>query len=103
MSHYALILSHCYVVYIDPPEVDDPEVMEFGGDNVVVAFQWTREDGVSYTLDIVPHANHNITFQAIASVQVQVLYNTVYNVSIKSSLCGQINATTSFLLNFGKL
>ena len=90
-------------MYLDPPAVDNFEVVEFGGNNVIVAFQWTREDGVSYTLDVTPQAEHNISFQAFASVQIQVLYNTVYDVSIKSSLCGQINATTSFLLNFGEL
>jgi hypothetical protein len=90
-------------VYLDPTEVDDPQITEFGVNDVSVTFQWTRGDGVSYTLDVFPPANHNITFlETIASVQIQVLYNVVYNVSLKSSLCGQINASTSFLLNFSK-
>ena len=90
-------------MYLDLPEVNNPVAMEFGADNVIVAVQWTRKDGVKYSLDVVPQANYNISFQVIASAQIHVLYNTVYNVSIKSSLCGQVNATTSFLLNFGEL
>ena len=82
----------------------DPTVTEFGDNDVTVTFQWTHGDGVSYALDVIPPANHNITFlEASASVQIQVLYNTAYNVSLKSSLCGQINASTSFLLNFSEL
>ena len=104
MKHlYCQSLAHA--VYLDFPEIDSPgpEAVEFGVDSVIVAFQWTRQDGTSYILDVVPQANHNITFlEAIVSVQIQVLYNTVYNVSIKSSLCGQVNASTSFFVNFSE-
>ena len=90
-------------MHLDSPEIDSPEAVEFGVGNIIVAFQWTHQDGVSYTLDVVPQANHNISYLgAIASVQVQVPYNIVHNMSIKSSLCGQVNASTSFFVNFSE-
>ena len=102
--HYKMFLmsnSCMHTVHLDSPEIDSPEVIQFGVDNVIVAFQWTLQDGVSYTLDVFPQTNHNVTFlDAIVSAQIQVLYSTVYNVSIKSSLCGQINVSTSFFVNF---
>ena len=93
-----------YPVHLDSPEIDSPETIQFGVDNVIVAFQWTPQDGVSYIIDVFPQANHNVTFLgAIASVQMQVLYNAVYNVSVKSSLCGQVNASTSLFVKYSKL
>ena len=89
-------------VYPDAPEVDTPIVLEFGAYNVAVMIQWTNENTsiLSYTLDIVPCAN--ITEIEAGSVQLQVLYNTIYNVSIISTLCGVNSAVTSVMLNYGK-
>ena len=73
-------------------------MLGFGTDSVAVVLEWTwaHENGLSYIVETVPQVN--ITFQGTVSFQLQVLYNIVYNVSIKSSLCGQ----TSVILKFSK-
>ena len=78
--------------------------MDFRNDSVVVAFEWieAHKRGVSYIAHTVPPAN-NIAYyyHAGASVQLQIFYNTVYNVSMKSS-CGENSTTTYITLNFSK-
>ena len=91
--------------YPDIPQADGPEVLEFRKNSVLIAFQWTQayKKGISYIIDTIPLAN-NITYLAVANVQLQVSYNTIYNVSMRSS-CGQSNVTietSNILLNFSE-
>ena len=102
----SLVIHYIHTTaYPDISQVDGPEVLEFRKDSVVTAFQWTQayKKGISYTIDTIPLAN-NITYFAVANVQLQVSYNTIYNVSMRSS-CGQSNVTietSNILLNFSK-
>ena len=77
-------------------------MVEFGTDSVAVVLEWIQalEDGISHSVDIIPQVN--ITSLTNTSIQLQVLYNIFYNVSVMFSLCGQTNTTTSVTLNFSE-
>ena len=71
-----------------------------GGDNVTVILNGTQEDGLSY--NIVTHPPAPIRLQAFTSFELKVAYNTLYNVSIVPSYCGEKGAAEIFNLYFGK-
>lgn len=91
--------------HLEPPEVHTINVLQFESDEIIVDFHWTSEDGVSYALEIIPQANSTLQTTAANAyyVQLHILYNTVYNVTLHSSTCRQINAMTSFMLNLWKV
>ena len=80
---------------------------QFGLDNITVILQWLNEGGgVSYSASVTPESLAvemligNVT--GYASIELVLLYNTQYNLSIVASLCG-VNSTTSITeLNYGK-
>ena len=87
--------------YSDTPQVDGPEVLEYGKENVLIAFEWmeAHKNGVSYIVDAVPPPNNITYYHTGASVQLQIFYNTIYNVSVKS-YCGQNDTVTFITLNY---
>ena len=89
--------------YSDIPQVDGPEVLEFRKDSVIIGFEWieAHRNGVSYTIDTVPPSNNITYYHAGTSVQLQISYNTIYNVSVKSS-CGQNDTVTFIILNYSE-
>ena len=89
--------------YSTIPQLNGPEVLDFRNDGVIVAIEWieAHKRGVSYIAHIVPPANNITYYHAGASVQLQIFYNTVYNVSMKSS-CGRNSTTTYITLNFSE-
>ena len=95
-----VIIIHI-IAYSDIPQVDGPEVLEFGKDSVIIVFEWieAHKSGVSYNIDSIPPPN-NVTY-AGSSVQLQLLYNTVYNVSTKSA-CGLNDTATFITLNYSE-
>ena len=69
-------------------------------DYVFVTLQWPREAGAVYHVNIVPQTPHiQLTNAMTIMINLTVSYNTQYNVSIVSSLCG---VTTTKVLNYGK-
>ena len=69
-------------------------------DDVTVTLQWLREAGAVYSINISPQTPHTVlTNVMIIMINLTVSYNTQYNVSIVSSLCG---VTTTKMLNYGK-
>ena len=88
-------------VYPDFPEVDDAEILQYGTDNVLVVIQWSHQSIVSYNVNTIPQVL-NATFIERTRIQMLVFYNTLYNVSITATLCGQNNATTIVMLNYGR-
>ena len=81
-------------------------MLEFGTDSVIVLIEWIQmgqhenDVHVVYSIDATPPVN--VVFIKSSSAQLQVSYNTQYNVSIIASLCGRSNATTMIILNFGE-
>jgi hypothetical protein len=51
--------------------------------SISVVVEWTRREGVSYNITIVPMVP--VTYTGSTSVQLIVSYNTEYNVSLEAS------------------
>ena len=73
----------------------------FGIDNITLSFVWTQMDGISYSVTSLPPVS--VIFRGSRGAAVTVKYNTVYNISFISSLCGQYGTSiTTFSINFGE-
>ena len=96
---YVVSLAHP-----DPPDVGIPEVLEFGTDNIIILVEWIQsrhhENHTAYSIDAMPQVT--VAFIKSTSAQLQISYNTQYNVSITAFLCGHSNATTMIMLEFGE-
>ena len=64
-----------------------------GMDNFTVTLEWSQFSGETYTVATVPQPIC-MSFIMGTSVQVVMLYNTEYNVTVTATLCGDSNATT---------
>ena len=70
-------------------------------DDVTVTLQWPREPGAVYSVSVSPETPHaELTNAMTITINLTVSYNTQYNMSIVSSLCGVI---TTKVLNYGKV
>lgn len=63
-------------------------MIRYEADIVLVVLDWSPEDGVSYNITTIPPVA--VVFNASTSVQLTFRYNTQYNVSILTFLCGQM-------------
>ena len=63
-------------------------------EKILVTLDWIPENGISYSITTIPEAAA-VVFNATTSVQLELHYNTLYNVSILATLCGQSNTTTA--------
>ena len=83
-----------------------PRTVEFRTDIIIVLFDWNQSqchrNDTMYRVDAIPQGLVHITLTSSTSAQLQLSYNTHYNVSITATLCGQKNATTIVSLNFGE-
>ena len=69
-------------------------------DDVTVTLQWPREAGAVYSVNVSPQTPHTeLTNAMTIMINLTVSYDTQYNVSIVSSLCG---VTTTKMLKYGK-
>ena len=68
-------------------------------DDVAVTLQWPREPGAVYHVNVSPFTELVSMGHYIFATNLTISYNTQYNVSIVSSLCG---VTTNKVLNYGK-
>ena len=78
---------------------------QFGNESVILMLEWTGEHNnlSSYSVDIFPQANVVVNNRsARLTLQIELLYNTLYNVSIIASLCG-INSSSFVELHYGEL
>ena len=78
----------------DPQSVIlDPRLEHFESTNVTVIIKWMEENPFYlYHITVIPQVE--VTFTGRVQVQLNVLYNTFYNVSVvASSPCGLGNAT----------
>ena len=74
---------------------------EFGADNVTVTVEWTQEEGAMYRIIIVPQ--EPMTFTGDSSIQLTLLYNTNYRVSVEAALPCQHQAHGHIMLFYGEL
>ena len=72
----------------------------FGLKNVTVILHWTQVLIASYKIIVSPQTA--LMFSGNASVQLVVSYNTLYNVSVVASLCGQTMSNNFELYYDGK-
>ena len=72
----------------------------FENDTIVVALEWTVENGPFNTLSIIPQAE--TVYLGSSSGQLMLSYNITYNVSAVASLCGQYSSH-SIKLHYGEL
>ena len=70
-------------------------------DYVIVTLQWPQEAGAVYHVNVLPQTtlSTQLTNAMTIMINLTVSYNTQYNMSIVSSLCG---VTTTKVLNYGK-
>ena len=78
--------------------------VQFGTESVTVILDWTSEHpGASYNVSVVPQVP--IMYTGNTRAQLNVLYNTLYDVSIVATLCAQssIRTATTIGLNYGEI
>ena len=74
---------------------------EFGADNVTVTVEWTQEEGaILYGIIIVPQ--EPMTSIGDSSIQLTLLYNTNYSVSVEAALPCQHQAHGHIMLFYGE-
>ena len=70
--------------------------------NITVTLQWPRKAGAVYHVNVLPETSHTeLKSQSTMTIatNLTISYDTQYNVSMISSLCG---VTTTKVLNYGK-
>ena len=78
---------------------------QFGNESVILMLEWTGEHNSvsSYSVDIFPQADIVVNDRSARLIlQIELLYNTLYNVSIIASLCGK-NSSSFIELHYGEL
>lgn len=77
-------------------------VMKYGANDIIVLLRRTSEKAVTYNVSAEPEtATMNVI--AKSSVQLTVLYNTHYYVSIEATSCGQNRFSTAVEIYYGEL
>ena len=72
-------------------------------DNITVLVQWTNEEGVFYNITAIPSLLLPVTKLSNNTALFTVSYNTMYNVSIDASRCGQTMSSTNVIqLHYGR-
>ena len=90
-----------HVAYYYPKVITS---VEYGTDNATVYLEWTPESHnniISYTVSAEPKVVVTLNSSPL-SVQVTVQYNTLHNVSIVATSCGQYATITIIKLHYGK-
>ena len=77
---------------------------EFGTENVTVTLEWLDLDSriVSYDVSIIPPSISMMWLTGNTSVQLLLLYNTPYYLSVNAILCGQTSETAITRLSYGE-
>ena len=96
LSYFDIIVDH--YVYIAPSNVVNISKF-FGINTVTVALELTRENDIMYSINIFPLATATAEVSGGSSIQLTLLYNVHYNVSVEGSQCGM--STTIILLHYG--
>ena len=73
---------------------------EFGTENVTVTVEWAQQVGEVYNATVLSPAS--LMFTGNASLQLELQYNTEYNLSVEAGAQCGANATAFILLNYGE-
>ena len=74
----------------------------FGNDNVTVTLELSQHSGETYNVITVPEPiRMNFIASNRSKVQLVLLYNTQYNVTVTATLCGHSNATNFTTIHYG--
>ena len=76
-----------------------PDMNHFGNDNFTVTLEWSQTSGETYLVATTPEAVYT-SFTTNTSVQLVMLYNTQYNVTVTATLCGH-RSTTNIITYYG--
>lgn len=74
---------------------------EYRAENITVLVEWTQEEGVSYNITIIPMPIPT-TFTGRTRVQLIVLYNIEYNMSLEAVAVCQSVASSHVRLFYGE-
>ena len=81
-------------------------MVEYREDSLIVLINWTiihyEEHITSLNIDATPEVVNVVPHVDRMSAELQITYNTQYNVSIIATLCGISNITTTVKLKFGE-
>ena len=89
------------VIFSGPAPPINNTLEEYTANNITIILEWTGEEDVLYNIGIVPQIP--ITFIGNTSVQLTLLYNTEYNVSVEAALPCQNQASSHIQLLYGEL
>ena len=82
-----------------PEVITSPNMTLFGNENFTVTLKWPQFNDETYSVATVPEVVHK-SYTGSTSVQLIMLYNTQYNVTVIATLCGHKNATNSTTLHY---
>ena len=64
-----------------------PDMTHFGNNNFTLTLEWPHFSSETYSVATIPETLH-INFTTNTSVQLVILYNIQYNVTVTATLCG---------------
>ena len=95
-----------HTVYSNPPEVIKGNTELLESDSVTLTLEWTQEAVtlLSYTVRVTPFREAAIVrSDGNSSVQLTLPYNTQFNVSVVTTLCGHTLSETTVELEYSKI
>ena len=75
---------------------------QFEEEYVSILLEWSRINGAIFNISAIPQVVASIARGLSTSYQLNVSYNTQYNVSVVATVCGQSHMTI-IDLNYGEL
>ena len=75
-------------------------MINFGSSNFTVTIVWSQFGDETYTVTTVPEPVHT-KFIMSTSIELVMLYNIQYNVTVTATLCGRRN-TTNFTKHYSE-
>ena len=74
-------------------------MVDSGNNNFTVILEWSQYSGETYSIASDPKTLHT-NFTTNTSVQLVMLYNIQYNLTVTATLCGNRNAINFTTLNY---
>ena len=87
---------HTHIAFPTNVEIESEQ---FQSENAIITLTWAQGDNEFYNINVTPHAHGQYTEST--TVELTLLYNVQYNVSIVAFLC-EFNRTDTFEFCYGK-